>query len=65
MKLKIIFGVFVLLLISVVTAHAQNLPCNGDDPDGPCPIDTWVIVLVLATSIFAALRLYNRKKLAA
>jgi hypothetical protein len=62
MKLKIAFGVIVLLLISTVNLFAQTLPCDGDDPDGGCPLDTWVIVLVIAASFFAAFRLYRSKK---
>jgi hypothetical protein len=61
MKLKIGLGVFVLLLFSAV-AHAQVLPCGGEDPDATCPLDTWVIVLVIASSAFAAFTLFRRKK---
>jgi hypothetical protein len=61
MKFKAGFGVFVLLLLNIITAHAQTLPCNGDDPDATCPLDTWVIVLVIAASFFTAFRLYRRK----
>jgi hypothetical protein len=63
MKLKIIFSIFILLLISTVNVSAQiSLPCAGDDPDAGCPLDTWVIALVIAASSFAAIRLYRRKK---
>ena len=61
MKLKAGFSVLILTLISVVTAHAQGLPCGGDDPDATCPLDTWVIVLVIAASLFAAYTLYRRQ----
>jgi hypothetical protein len=65
MKLKIGFAVIGLLLISVISAYAQAgpiTPCQADDNDGTCPLDTWVIVLVIFVSIFAAFRLYRRKK---
>jgi len=62
MKLKAGISLFVLVLISVVTAHAQGLPCGGDDPDATCPLDTWVIVLVAVSSVFAALTLFRRKR---
>ncbi len=64
MKLKIGFGVIVLLLISALSTYAQTgiNPCNGSDDDGTCPLDTWVVVLVAAVSIFAVYRLYRRKK---
>ncbi|MDB5135457.1 MAG: hypothetical protein JWP37_2060 [Mucilaginibacter sp.] len=62
MKLKAGLWVFVLLMLSIATAHAQGLPCGGDDPDATCPLDTWVIVLVIASSIFVAFRLYRRQR---
>lgn len=62
MKLKISFSIIVLLLISTAGAFAQVLPCNGDDPDAGCPLDTWVIVLAIVVSLFAVFRLYRRKK---
>jgi hypothetical protein len=61
MKLKLGFSVFVLLLFSAAV-HAQTLPCGGTDPDATCPIDTWVIVLVAAASLFSAYTLLKRKK---
>jgi hypothetical protein len=62
MKLKAGISVFVLTLISIITAHAQGLPCGGDDPDATCPLDTWVIVLVVVSSVFAAFTLFKRKR---
>jgi hypothetical protein len=62
MKLKISFGIIVLLLISTAGAFAQVLPCGGDDPDAGCPLDTWVIVLAIIVSSFAVLKLQRRKK---
>ncbi|HZX57300.1 MAG TPA: hypothetical protein VFE54_01185 [Mucilaginibacter sp.] len=62
MKLKAGISLFVLVLISIITAHAQGLPCGGDDPDATCPLDTWVIVLVVVASAFAAFTLIKKKK---
>jgi hypothetical protein len=63
MKLKAGFWIGVLLLLNIVTAHAQaNNPCLGDDPDATCPLDTWVIVLVIAAAIFTAFSLYRRQR---
>jgi hypothetical protein len=65
MKLKIGFSIFILLLINTVVAYAQvTVPDCGDgtDPDGGCPLDTWVIVLVAVFSLFAVYRLHQRKK---
>ena len=64
MKLKAALCVVVLSLISIITAHAQGLPCGGDDPDATCPLDTWVIVFALSFGIFAAVILYRRKNTA-
>jgi hypothetical protein len=61
MKLKAGLSVLILTLISVVTASAQGLPCGGDDPDATCPLDTWVVVLVIAASFFAAYTLYRKQ----
>jgi hypothetical protein len=62
MKLKAGLSVIALTLFSVLTANAQGLPCGGDDPDATCPLDTWVIVLVIFASVFAAFTLIRRKK---
>lgn len=61
MKSKAAFGVLILTLISAVAAHAQGLPCGGNDPDATCPLDTWVIVLIVAASLFATYTLYRRQ----
>jgi hypothetical protein len=61
MKLKAAFSVLILTLISAIAAHAQGLPCGGTDPDATCPLDTWVVVLVVAASLFAAYTLYRRQ----
>jgi len=62
MKLKAGFCLLIVLLVGVVNAFAQtNLPCTDTDPDATCPLDTWVIVLVIAASIFAAYTLYRKQ----
>jgi hypothetical protein len=64
MKLKAGFCVLVLLLMGVVNAFAQNnLPCTDTDPDATCPLDTWVIALVIIASAFAAYRLHRKQAL--
>lgn len=61
MKLKAGFSVVVLLLLSIVSAHAQTLPCNGTDDDSTCPLDTWVAVLAFAALILATSHLYRKQ----
>jgi hypothetical protein len=52
------------LLLLPFSSFAQDLPCQDQDPtSSPCPLDTWVWVLVLATMIYGFLQLYRRKNL--
>jgi len=60
--LRVALSVILLLLISAANVFAQPLPCFGDDPDAACPLDTWVIALVVAASFFAAIKLYRSKR---
>lgn len=63
MKLKIGFGILGLLLLNIVNAYAQgDLPCDGGDIDNPCPLDTWVMVLVVPAVLFAVFHLYRQQK---
>lgn len=63
MKLKAAFVIFGLSLLITVSAHAQGLPCGGEDVDTTsCPLDTWVIVLVAASAAFAIFTLLKRRK---
>lgn len=55
------------LFFTPVTSYAQGgeLPCGGNDPtdSNPCPLDTWVWVLVAAALIFGAVYLQRQQKL--
>lgn len=63
MRLKIFCGALLFLLLDVMVLYAQpGEPCGGTDVDDPCPLDTWVLVLVVAAAIFGAVMLYNRQK---
>ncbi len=62
MKIKIFFGVLLLLMLNVVIASAQGIPCGGDDPDATCPLDAWVIVLAAFALILATIHLYRNQK---
>ncbi|MGF7038716.1 hypothetical protein [Mucilaginibacter lappiensis] len=65
-KYKFLLGVCFYLLITA-NCFAQTDPggglCDGNDggPDG-CPLDTWVIVLVIIAVIFTALHLQRKQK---
>jgi hypothetical protein len=53
------------LLLLPFSSFAQDLPCEDQDPTGsnPCPLDTWVWILVIAAVVFGAWHLYRRQKL--
>jgi hypothetical protein len=61
-----IISTIVVFLLNVAVVFAQPggggdpLPCDPDDPN--CPLDTWVIVLVVMAVIFAVAHLYRQKK---
>ena len=68
-KVKSIFFVIALTFINL-QANAQpgdptqddcNIPSNGG-PDEPCPLDTWVYVLVIVALLVGAYRLHTKKK---
>ncbi|MDN5287385.1 MAG: hypothetical protein JWR38_3659 [Mucilaginibacter sp.] len=55
---------FVLSTISVLAQPGSGgggtPPCDPDDP--VCPLDTWVIVLVIIAVIFTAIHLHRKQK---
>lgn len=67
MKVKIFFSALLLLMFNTMLLYAQTttdpgLPCSGNDIDtGNCPLDTWVLVLALATVIFATFYLSRKQ----
>jgi hypothetical protein len=66
MRLKIFCGALLLLMFSTVVLNAQPSggfgPCDNQDIDASCPIDTWVFVLAGGAFIFAAAHLYRKQK---
>ena len=63
MKLKVFFSTLFLLAFSTLSLFAQpGEPCNGNDPDAYCPLDTWVLVLAGAATLFAVWHLYRKQK---
>jgi len=63
-KLLIAFAITSILLTNVGTLQAQDpgLPCGGEDPDATCPLDSWVLILVAITILFAIFRSFYQKK---
>jgi hypothetical protein len=67
MKVKIFLGTFILLFINIYSLFAQTnggfgFPCDDTNIDLTCPLDTWVILLVIAAFIFASYNLYQKQK---
>ena len=63
-KLLVGLATVSILLTDAVTLRAQDpgLPCDGEDPDASCPLDSWVLILVAMTIVFAVfLSLYRKK----
>jgi hypothetical protein len=62
-----VITVTVFFLFSIATAFAQQVPCSGDpddddyDPNG-CPLDTWVILLVVVALILTFIHLHRKRK---
>jgi len=71
MKLKSFFTTIVVLVLVNLHCFAQlENPGCGDGSGGPddptnCPLDSWVMLLVVATLIFTAFHLYRNQKAAA
>jgi hypothetical protein len=63
MRIKIFCGMFLLLMLNVIALYAQpGEPCGGTDPDEMCPLDTWVIVLAIVATAYAAIHLYRKQR---
>ncbi len=57
--LTILLAAFILM---PAISFAQDLPCNGDDPFGNCPLDTNVWVMVIIALFAGAIFLYKQQK---
>jgi hypothetical protein len=63
MRIKIFCGALALLMLNVIVLYAQpGEPCGGTDPDATCPLDTWVIVLAVIATVFAAIHLSRKQR---
>jgi hypothetical protein len=61
MGIKIFCVTFLLLMLNVALLFAQ-VTSWCPDPDVPCPIDDWIIVLAGGAFLFAVLNLYRKQK---
>ena len=65
MKNKILGVVLILMVLNWSSLFAQGTPCgDSGDPDVPseCPLDNWVLILVAAFLVVAAVRLHQKSK---
>ncbi len=56
-----LLAVLFLITASIIT-RAQDLPCDGTDPYTTCPLDTWIVVLVVIAGLFTAVHLHRKQK---
>ncbi|SEO31462.1 hypothetical protein SAMN05192574_10738 [Mucilaginibacter gossypiicola] len=60
--------IIAIFLLSIATVFAQEeVPCGGGPDDGDydpnnCPLDTWVILLVVMALILTVIHLHRRRK---
>jgi hypothetical protein len=61
MRFKVFLASLLLLLLNTGVLYAQiSLPCEGNDVDSTCPLDTWVIILAVIAVVFATIHLYRK-----
>jgi hypothetical protein len=61
--IKKFFITALVFAASTLSCFAQlDSPCDAADGDAVCPLDTWVIVLVVAALAFTATHLYRKQK---
>ena len=52
-----------LLTIPLISNAQGELPCNDADPfNSACPLDNWVVALVIATGLFTVMHLRRKQK---
>jgi hypothetical protein len=65
---KISILVFLLVLINPIILWAQDFgagePCNNNDPDNntPCPLDSWVFILMAIALVVTVIHLQRTKQ---
>ncbi|MFD0765580.1 hypothetical protein ACFQZI_12020 [Mucilaginibacter lutimaris] len=60
--IKKIFAIIFLLTIHTISFAQITNPCAGADDDEPCPLDTWVYVLVVIAMIYGAYKMHQKQK---
>jgi len=63
LKKKVYFSALLAALILMPAASfAQDLPCDGNDPYGNCPLDTSVWILAAIALVAGAVFLFKQQK---
>ena len=62
LKTIVITLMFMTIPVMATFADDPGEPCDQNDPIGICPLDTWVIFLVLIALLFTVLHLRNKQK---
>lgn len=61
---RFLFTLLILVLFSPMIVSAQESECGGvSDPfNEACPLDTWVVVLVIVAGVFTSIHLHRKQR---
>jgi len=58
-----LLATFLFIAAPVIGRAQGELPCNDADPfNSACPLDTWVVALVIVAGLSAAVYLHRKQK---
>jgi hypothetical protein len=62
-SVPVLLTLFFFCLPGLIYSQSENCPdIGGVDPDYPCPIDSWLIVLLVAGVLYGVWKAYQSKK---
>jgi hypothetical protein len=63
-KVCLLLITLLAVILPAITYAQTATDCNDQNNpfDTPCPLDTWVIVLVIIAGVFACAHLYQKQK---